>query len=159
LLSMREVKSEHHQKQIAFNVLPQTGQCLDNGYTFDELEMLRGSQKVLEDDAIVVNQSVVRVPVFYGHSLAVNIETREHIDIAQVREVLSRAPGVELGEEGEFPVIASEAAAQNPVFVSRLHEDLTQPSGLNLWIVGDNVRKGAALNSVQVAEILVKECL
>lgn len=159
LLSMREVKTEHHQKQIAFNVLPQTGQCLDNGYTFDELEMLRGSQKVLEDDAIVVNQSVVRVPVFYGHSLAVNIETREHIGIAQVREILSQAPGVELGEAGEFPVVATEATARNEVFVSRLHEDLTQPRGLNLWIVGDNVRKGAALNSVQVAEILVKECL
>jgi len=149
-------------KQIAFNCVPQIDVFLDNGYTKEEMKMHWETQKIMEDSAIRVNATAVRVPVYVGHSEAVHLETRRKITVAQVRELLSRAPGVVLMDEhrpGGYPTAVTEAAGKDPVYVGRIREDLSHDLGLNLWIVGDNVRKGAALNSVQIAEILVKDYL
>jgi len=159
LLSMREVETGPHGKQMAFNVLAQVGPVLDNGYTREEMEMVWGSQKVLGDEAIVINPTAAYVPVFFGNSLALHIETREKIGAAEARELLTRAPGVAMLGEDDYPSVVTEAAGQDAVFVGRLREDISHPRGLDLWVVADNVRKGAALNSVQIAEILVKDYL
>ena len=124
--------------------------------------MVWETRKIFGDDSIQVNPTTVRVPVFYGHSEAVHIETRQKISAQQARELLSRAPGVTVIDErvpGGYPTAVTEAAGQDPVFVGRIREDISHPRGLNLWVVSDNVRKGAALNSVQIAEVLVDEYL
>lgn len=121
--------------------------------------MVWETRKIMGDDSIQVNPTTVRVPVFYGHSEAVHIETREKITAEQARELLSRAPGVTVIDErkpGGYPTAVTEAAGHDAVFVGRIREDISHPRGLNLWVVADNVRKGAALNSVQIAEVLVK---
>jgi aspartate-semialdehyde dehydrogenase len=149
-------------KQIAFNCVPQIDVFLDNGYTKEEMKLHWETQKIMEDSAIRVNATAVRVPVYVGHSEAVHLETRRKITVEQVRELLSKAPGVILMDErrpGGYPTAVTEAAGQDPVYVGRIRDDLSHELGLNLWIVGDNVRKGAALNSVQIAEILVKDYL
>ncbi len=120
------------------------------------------TQKILEDSTIRVNATAVRVPVYYGHSEAVNIELRRKMTPAEARELLSRAPGVVVLDErkpGGYPTAVTEAAGTDPVYVGRIREDISHERGLNLWIVADNIRKGAALNSVQIAEILVKDYL
>ena len=122
--------------------------------------MVWETRKIFEDDAIQVNPTTVRVPVFYGHSEAVHIETRDKLTAAQATELLASAPGVvvmDKHEDGGYPTAVTEAAGEDPVFVGRIREDISHPTGLNLWVVSDNVRKGAALNSVQIAEILVKD--
>jgi len=124
--------------------------------------MVWETKKIFEDAAILVNPTAVRIPVFYGHSEAVHIETREKITADRARELLQGAPGVEVldvREPGGYPTAVTEAAGKDPVYVGRIREDISHPRGLNLWVVADNVRKGAALNSVQIAEILVKEYL
>jgi aspartate-semialdehyde dehydrogenase len=149
-------------KQIAFNCVPQIDVFLDNGYTKEEMKMFWETQKILEDKDIKVNATAVRVPVFVGHSEAVHIETRRKLTAAEARELLARAPGVVLMDErrpGGYPTAVTEAAGTDPVFVGRIRDDISHARGLNLWIVSDNVRKGAALNSVQIAELLVKEYL
>lgn len=149
-------------KQIAFNCVPQIDVFLDNGYTKEEMKMFWETQKILEDDTIRVNATAVRVPVFVGHSEAVNIETKRKLSAAQAREILSRAPGVVVVDErkpGGYPTQVTEGAGTDPVYVGRIRDDISHERGLNLWIVSDNVRKGAALNSVQIAEILVKDYL
>ncbi|HVA55365.1 MAG TPA: aspartate-semialdehyde dehydrogenase [Gammaproteobacteria bacterium] len=149
-------------KQIAFNVLPQIDEFQDNGYTREEMKMLWETRKILDDDSIQVNATAVRVPVFYGHSEALHIETREKLTAAQARTLLRQAPGVVVLDErrpGGYPTAVTEAAHKDAVFVGRIREDLSHPRGLDLWVVADNVRKGAALNSVQVAELLVKSYL
>ena len=149
-------------KQIAFNCVPQIDVFLDNGYTKEEMKMFWETQKILEDKNIKVNATAVRVGVFVGHSEAVNIETRRKLTEGEARELLAKAPGVVLMDErkpGGYPTAVTEAAGTDPVFVGRIREDISHDRGLNLWIVSDNVRKGAALNSVQIAEILVKEYL
>ncbi|MBC7982442.1 MAG: aspartate-semialdehyde dehydrogenase [Candidatus Obscuribacterales bacterium] len=149
-------------KQIANNCVPHIDVFLDNGYTKEEMKMHWETQKIMEDDSISVNATAVRVPVYVGHSEAVHIETRRKISVEQVRELLSRAPGVVLMDErrpGGYPTAVTEAAGVDPVYVGRIREDISHERGLNLWIVADNVRKGAALNSVQIAEILVKDYL
>ena len=149
-------------KQIAFNCVPQIDVFLDNGYTKEEMKMFWETQKILEDQTIKVNATAVRVGVFIGHSEAVHIETRRKLTEGEARELLAKAPGVVLMDErkpGGYPTAATEAAGTDPVFVGRIREDISHDRGLNLWIVSDNVRKGAALNSVQIAEILVKEYL
>lgn len=146
-------------KQMAFNVLPHIDEFQDNGYTREEMKMLWETRKILGDDSIGVNATAVRVPVFYGHSEAVHIETREKITADRARALLRAAPGVEVLDEhqaGGYPTAATEAAHRDAVFVGRIREDLSHPRGLDLWVVGDNLRKGAALNSIQVAELLVK---
>ncbi len=155
-------RTEAFAKQIAFNVLPQIDEFQDNGYTREEMKLLWETRKILGDDAIQVNATAVRVPVFYGHSEAVHIETREKLTAERARELLKRAPGVVVLDErrpGGYPTPVTEAAQKDAVFVGRIREDLSHPRGLDLWVVADNVRKGAALNSVQVAELLVKSYL
>lgn len=149
-------------KQIAYNAVPQIDVFLDNGYTKEEMKMFWETQKILEDSSIKVNATAVRVPVYVGHSEAVNIETRRKLTEGQARELLSKTPGVVVMDErkpGGYPTAVTEAAGTDPVYVGRIREDLSHEHGLNLWIVSDNVRKGAALNSVQIAEILVKDYL
>jgi aspartate-semialdehyde dehydrogenase len=149
-------------RQIAYNCVPQIDVFLDNGYTKEEMKMFWETQKILEDTSIRVNATAVRVGVYVGHSEAVHIETRRKLSAAQAREILSRAPGVVVMDErkpGGYPTPVTEGAGTDPVYVGRIREDISHERGLNLWIVSDNVRKGAALNSVQIAEILVKDYL
>ncbi len=150
-----------YPRQIAFNVLPHIDVFQDNGYTKEEMKMVWETQKIL-DPAILVNATCARVPVFYGHSEAVHIETRDKLTVDEARRLLAAAPGVEVlddREDGGYPTAVSESAGTDPVFVGRIREDISHPRGLDLWVVSDNVRKGAALNSVQIAEILVKDFL
>lgn len=148
-------------KQIAFNVLPQVDEFQDNGYTREEMKMVWETHKIL-DPAIQVSATCVRVPVFYGHSEAVHIETRTKISADKVRSLLAKAPGVVVLDErrpGGYPTPVTEASGRDPVYVGRIREDLSHPRGVALWVVSDNLRKGAALNSVQIAELLVKSYL
>jgi aspartate-semialdehyde dehydrogenase len=147
-------------KQIAFNCVPQIDAFQDNGYTKEEMKMVWETRKILEDPNIRVNATAVRVPVFFGHSEAVHLETRTKITVEEVRALLSKAPGVEVMDErrpGGYPTAATEAANRDTVYVGRIREDLSSDRGLNLWVVADNMRKGAATNSVQIAEILVRQ--
>jgi aspartate-semialdehyde dehydrogenase len=162
LLNGKPTESKVYPRQIAFNCLPQIDVFMDNGYTKEEMKMVWETRKIMGDDRIQVNPTAVRVPVFYGHSEAVHIETREKIDIETARALLRKAPGVKLLDErkdGGYPTAVTEAANHDPVYVGRIREDISHPRGLNLWVVSDNVRKGAALNSVQIAEILVNSYL
>lgn len=162
LLNMKEVECNVYPKQIAFNVLPHIDSFQDNGYTKEEMKMVWETRKIFEDESIQVNPTAVRVPVFYGHSEAIHIETKEKIDVATARKLLEKMPGVTVIDEhvdGGYPTAVTEAAGEDPVFVGRIREDISHPRGLNMWVVSDNVRKGAALNSVQIAEILVKHYL
>src|SRR5210317_1904706 len=160
LLNGQSVECEVYPKQIAFNALPHIDTFQENGYTREEMKMVWETQKIFEDDSIQVNPTCVRVPVFFGHSEAVHIETRDKITAEQARELLSAAPGVTVMDdcaEGVYPTPATESSGQDPVFVGRIREDISHPRGLNLWVVAGNVRKGAALNSVQIAELLVAD--
>ena len=162
LLNSKPVKCAVYPKQIAFNALPHIDAFQDNGYTKEEMKMIWETQKILADPAIRVNPTTVRIPVFYGHSEAVHIETESKITAAQARDLLQNAPGIQVIDEccdGGYPTAVTEAAGTDPVYVGRIREDISHPRGLNLWVVADNVRKGAALNSVQIAEILVKHYL
>jgi aspartate-semialdehyde dehydrogenase len=153
---------KHIAKQIAYNCVPQIDVFLDNGYTKEEMKMYWETQKILEDKNILVNATAVRVPVYLGHSEAVSIETKRKLTEAEARELLAKAPGVVVMDErrpGGYPTAVTEAAGTDPVFVGRIREDISHERGLNLWIVSDNVRKGAALNSVQIAELLAKNYL
>lgn len=155
-------KGGRFTKQIAFNVLPHIDEFQENGYTREEMKLLWETRKILGDETIQVNATAVRVPVFYGHSEALHIETREKITAGQARALLRKAPGVEVLDErrpGGYPTAVTEAARQDAVFVGRIREDISHPRGLDLWVVADNIRKGAALNSIQLAELLVKSYL
>ena len=148
-----------YPKQIAFNVLPHIDTFQDNGYTKEEMKMVWETQKIFEDESILVNPTAVRVPVFYGHSEAVHIETKEKIGVEAAKKLLEKMPGVTVldsHEDGGYPTAVTEAVGTDPVYVGRIREDISHPRGLNMWIVADNLRKGAALNSIQIAEILVK---
>lgn len=160
LLNFHDVKPDKFPVQIAFNVIPHIDVFLENGYTKEEMKMVWETRKILEDDSIQVNPTCARVPVFYGHSEAVHIETREKITADAARELLRHAPGVVVVDErkpGGYPTAVGHAAGKDPVFVGRIREDISHPNGLDLWVVSDNIRKGAALNAVQVAEILIRE--
>ncbi|MCW8092583.1 aspartate-semialdehyde dehydrogenase [Alteromonas sp. ASW11-130] len=158
LLNAREVKSEAFSRQIAFNVIPQIDMFLDNDYTKEEMKMSWETQKIMGDDSILVNATAVRVPVFYGHGEALHIETRQPIDAEEVRQILANAPGVKVYESREqFPTQVSNASGNDWVHVGRIRNDITHPNGLNMWVVSDNIRKGAATNSVQIAETLLKD--
>ena len=160
LLNGREAIAKVYPKQIAFNVLPQIDVFMDNGYTREEMKMVWETRKIMGDDSIQVNPTAVRVPVFYGHSEAVHIETREKLDAAKATALLQAMPGIEVldeREDGGYPTAVSEGATHDPVYVGRIREDISHPRGLDLWVVADNVRKGAALNSIQIAEILVEK--
>lgn len=148
-----------YPKQIAFNVLPQIDIFLDNGYTKEEMKMVWETQKILGDADVKVNATAVRVPVFFGHSEAVHIETKTKIHATEVRALLEKAPGITVIDErvnGSYPTAVTDSSGNDNVFVGRIRNDISHPYGIDLWVVGDNVRKGAALNSVQIAEVLVK---
>ena len=162
LLNAKPITPAVYPKQIAFNVLPQIDVFMDNGYTKEEMKMVWETRKIMGDDSIDVNPTAVRVPVFFGHSEAVHIETRQKISASQVRELLSQAPGVTVVDErinGGYPTAVTDSAGNDDVFVGRIREDISHPNGIDLWVVGDNVRKGAALNSVQIAEVLIRDYL
>jgi aspartate-semialdehyde dehydrogenase len=151
-----------YPKQIAFNVLPHIDVFMDNGYTKEEMKMVWETRKIFEDDDIVVNPTAVRVPVFFGHSEAVHIETRDKLTAEAAREILEHAEGVVVIDErndGGYPTAVTEAVNTDSVYVGRIREDISHSNGLNLWIVADNVRKGAALNSIQIAEKLIQDYL
>jgi len=162
LLNGREVSCSVYPKQIAFNVLPQIDVFMDNGYTKEEMKMSWETKKIFGDDSIQVNATCVRVPVFFGHSEAVHLETREPISVEEVRSLLANAPGVQLMDEqvpGGYPTAVTDSAGKDATLVGRIRADISHPNGLDMWIVSDNVRKGAALNSVQIAEVLIKDYL
>lgn len=162
LLNMKPISAKVYPKQIAFNVIPQIDVFQENGYTKEEMKMVWETRKILGDPEILVNPTTVRVPVFYGHSEAIHIETREKISADHVRELLENAPGITIVDSrtpGGYPTAVTEAAGQDNVFVGRIREDISHSMGINLWVVADNVRKGAALNSVQIAEELLRHYL
>lgn len=162
LLNGKPSQVSVYPKQIAFNVLPHIDEFLDNGYTREEMKMVWETQKILEDIDIVVNPTAVRVPVLYAHSEAVNIETKVPLSGSDARKLLSKAPGVVVRDDPNkliYPTAFDDAVGQDEVFVGRIREDISHPLGLNLWIVADNVRKGAATNAVQIAEILQRDYL
>ncbi|WP_406663372.1 aspartate-semialdehyde dehydrogenase [Gallaecimonas sp. GXIMD1310] len=152
VLSGRPAETSKFPKQIAFNCLPQIDTYEGNGYTKEEMKMHWETQKIFADDAIAVNATCVRVPAFYGHAEAVHLEALQPVDVEEVRALLAQAPGVELVDDDDYPTQVTHAAGTDTVYVSRLRADFSHPHGLNLWIVADNVRKGAATNSVQIAE-------
>ena len=162
LLNAQTIESKVYPKQIAFNVLPHIDTFQDNGYTREEMKMVWETQKILGDETIRVNPTCVRVPVFHGHAEAVHIETRAPISADVATKLLEQAPGIvvmDKPEEGGYPTPVGDAAGTDPVFVGRIRNDISHPNGLNLWVVADNLRKGAALNSVQIAEELVRNYL
>jgi aspartate-semialdehyde dehydrogenase len=157
-----EVEAKVMARQIAFNCLPQIDKFLDNGYTKEEMKMHWETQKIFGDSSIRVNATAVRVPVFFGHSEAVHIETRRKITADEARALLEKAPGVKVIDErkpGGYPTAVTDAANHDTVFVGRIREDYTHEHGLDLWVVADNIRKGAASNAVQIAEIMIREYL
>ncbi|MDT8310636.1 MAG: aspartate-semialdehyde dehydrogenase [Methylophaga sp.] len=162
LLNGRPVETQAYPKQIAFNVLPQIDVFMDNGYTKEEMKMVWETRKILGDNSIQVNPTAVRVPVFFGHSEAVHLETRDKITAEQAMALYEKTPGIVLLDErkdGGYPTAVTEASGHDPVYIGRIREDISHPNGLNLWVVADNVRKGAALNSVQIAEVLLEKYL
>jgi aspartate-semialdehyde dehydrogenase len=157
LLNAKPIEPKVMPVQIAFNAIPQIDKFQENGYTKEEMKMVWETQKIL-DPGIRVNPTCVRIPVFYGHSEAVHIETREKLTAADAREILRAAPGIQVMDDaspGGYPTAVGQAAGHDPVYVGRIREDVSHPRGLDLWVVSDNVRKGAALNSVQIAELLM----
>ena len=159
LLNGKPITAKVYPKQIAFNVLPQIDVFMDNGYTKEEMKMVWETQKIFADDSINVNPTAVRVPVFYGHSEAIHIETKEKITVATINQLLESASGVTVMDErvdGGYPTAVTESSGNDDVFVGRIREDISHEKGIDLWVVADNIRKGAALNSVQIAEELVK---
>lgn len=162
LLNARPVEPDVYPKQIAFNILPQIGDVLDNGYTREEMKLVWETRKILGLPDLPVNPTTARVSVFFGHCEAVHIETQRKLTAEEATGILRATPAVELLDErveGSYPTPVTDAVNADKVFVSRIREDISHISGLDLWVVADNVRKGAALNSVQIAEILVQEYL
>ncbi|MCX5827067.1 MAG: aspartate-semialdehyde dehydrogenase [Deltaproteobacteria bacterium] len=161
LLSFQEPIVKVYPHQIAFNCLPQIDVFVDNGYTKEEMKMINETKKIMNDHSIAMTATTVRVPVFYAHSESINIETEKKITPQEVRDLLAKAPGVIVVDDPQqrlYPM-AIHAAGKDETFVGRIREDESIPNGINLWVVSDNLRKGAALNAVQIAEILGKDYL
>ena len=162
LLNGKPFERKGKAKQIAFNAIPHIDKFLENRYTKEEMKMVWETQKILNDKNILVNPTAVRIPVFYGHSEAVHLETNTKINQADAVKLMNDAEGVEVidgVDMGEYPTAVSDGSGTDPVYVGRIREDISHENGLNLWIVADNIRKGAALNTVQIAEILIREYL
>jgi aspartate-semialdehyde dehydrogenase len=158
LLNFRDVETKVYPHQIAFNCLPQIDSFLENGYTKEEMKMVNETKKIMEDDSIRLTATTVRVPVFRCHSESVNIETEKNISANEVRALLSAAPGIIVYDDPSknlYP-LAIDVAGKDETYVGRIRVDESVPNGINLWIVSDNLRKGAALNAVQIAENLIK---
>jgi aspartate-semialdehyde dehydrogenase len=159
LFAMQDIEPQKFPHQIAFNCIPHIDVFDESGYTKEELKMVNETQKIMEDDSIKVTATTVRVPVFYCHSESVNLEFEKSISPERAKEILSSSPGIEVVDDTDnlkYP-LAVEAAGQDPVYVGRIRSDETVDNGLNLWIVADNIRKGAALNAIQIAEKLIEE--
>jgi aspartate-semialdehyde dehydrogenase len=157
ILDGKPIKPEIYPYQIAFNVLPHIGGFLANGYTQEEMKLVHETRKIMEDDSIRITATTIRVPVFRAHSEALNLKTKKKLTVAQVREILSHAPGVTVVDDlvnNRYPMPV-EASGQGNIFVGRIREDISQDNGLDLWISGDQLLKGAALNAVQIAEYLL----
>jgi aspartate-semialdehyde dehydrogenase len=157
MLNFQEIKPERFPVQISFNVIPHIDEFQPNGYTKEEMKLVWETRKILGDESIQVNPTAVRVPVFYGHAEAVHLETREKLGADEARRLIAAAPGIVVVDEprpGGYPTPVTHAAGKDPVFVGRIREDISHPRGLSLWVVADNIRKGAALNAVQIAELL-----
>ena len=162
LLNGKDVEVEVYTKQIAFNAIPHIDTFQENGYTGEEMKMVWETQKIFEDENLLVNPTAVRIPVVYGHSEAVHIETKRKITAKDARDLLEKADGVTVMDDrsdGGYATPFTEATNKDAIFVSRIREDISHERGLNLWVVSDNIRKGAALNTIQIAEILVKDYL
>lgn len=160
LLNGRPVEPKVYPHQIAFNVLPHIDEFQDNGYTKEEMKMVWETRKILEDETIQINPTAVRVPVLYGHSEAIHLELKSPLTAKEARALLSKAPGVSIMDKPakkEYPMPLSHAAGHDEVFVGRIRQDISHPLGLNLWVVADNIRKGAATNAIQIAEIYLKD--
>ena len=161
LFNNQEVVKKVYPHRIAFNVLPHIDVFLDNGYTKEEMKMVNETRKIMGDDSIAVTATTIRVPVFYGHSESINIETERKLTPEEARRLLAAAPGVKVVDnpsKNEYPM-PLEAAGQDLTLVGRIREDFSIPNGLNLWVVADNIRKGAATNAVQIAELLIENYL
>jgi aspartate-semialdehyde dehydrogenase len=157
----KRIENKVYPWQIAFNVLPHIDSFLENGYTKEEMKMVNETKKIMEDDSIKVTATTVRVPVFYGHSESVNIEFEKDLSPDKARKLLKKTPGVKVIDDpakNKYP-LAIHAAGKDDTFVGRIRRDDSVPYGLNLWVVADNIRKGAALNAVQIAEVLVQKYL
>ena len=162
LLNGKDVEVEVYTKQIAFNAIPHIDTFQENGYTREEMKMVWETQKIFEDENLLVNPTAVRIPVVYGHSEAVHIETKEKISANDARKLLEKADGIIVMDErsdGGYATPFIEATNNDATYVSRIREDISHEKGLNLWVVADNIRKGAALNTVQIAEILIRDYL
>jgi len=162
LLNGKDIEVEVYPKQIAFNAIPHIDVFQDNGYTKEEMKMVWETQKIFEDENLLVNPTAVRIPVVYGHSEAAHIETKRKITAKDARDLLEKADGVTVMDDrsdGGYATPFTEATNNDSTFVSRIREDISHERGLNLWVVSDNIRKGAALNTIQIAEILVKDYL
>ncbi|OUS32378.1 aspartate-semialdehyde dehydrogenase [Gammaproteobacteria bacterium 45_16_T64] len=162
LLSGQPIEANVYPKQIAFNALPHIDVFLENGYTKEEMKMVWETKKIFADESIEVNPTCVRIPVFYGHSEAVHVETKDKISAEKVTELLTASEGIEVIDDrndGGYPTAVTDASGNNPTYVGRIREDISHPRGINMWVVADNVRKGAATNSVQIAEVLIKDYL
>ncbi|PCI60697.1 MAG: aspartate-semialdehyde dehydrogenase [Gammaproteobacteria bacterium] len=158
LLSGKPVETKIFPRQIAFNVIPQIDVFLENGYTKEEMKMVWETQKILGDENVLVNPTAVRVPVFFGHGEALHIETNSPISAEEVKDLLAQAPGLKVCRNDEdFPTQISDASGNDETFVGRIREDISHNQGINMWIVADNVRKGAATNSIQIAEVLIRD--
>jgi aspartate-semialdehyde dehydrogenase len=161
MINFLDYKTEVYPHRIAFNCLPHIDVFLENGYTKEEMKMVDETRKILEDDTIGITATTVRVPVFYGHSESVNIETGKHISAQEVRNLLEEMPGIKVVDDpakDRYP-LAVDAAGQDLIMVGRIREDESIPNGINMWVVADNIRKGAATNAVQIAEVLIKDYL
>ncbi|KTD20553.1 aspartate-semialdehyde dehydrogenase [Legionella lansingensis] len=162
LLNGRPIKPSVYPKQIAFNVLPHIDEFQENGYTREEMKMVWETKKIMEDDSILVNPTTVRVPVLYGHSEAIHLELKAPLTAVEARKLLNKAPSVKVIDDTnklQYPTPITHAVGKDEVFVGRIRQDISSPNGLNLWVVADNIRKGAATNAVQIAEILHRDYL
>lgn len=161
VLDSLEPEKNVYPHRIAFNCLPQIDVFLENGYTKEEMKMVNETLKILEDDSIGITATTIRVPVFFGHSESVNVETRDPISPGEVRAILEDAPGVTVVDDPSKSIypMPIDAAGRDDTFVGRIRADESVPNGINLWVVSDNIRKGAATNSVQIAEILAQDYL
>jgi aspartate-semialdehyde dehydrogenase len=161
MINFLDCENKIYPHRIAFNCLPHIDSFLENGYTKEEMKMVNETRKILEDDSIGVTATTVRVPVFYGHSESVNVETREPVSVEAVTSLLADSPGVKVVDDPQRNVypLAIEAAGQDLTLVGRIRKDESIPNGINMWIVADNIRKGAATNAVQIAQVLAQDYL
>lgn len=160
LLNAKSIKPKMYSQQIAFNIIPQCDDLEENGYTREEMKIVWETQKILNDKEIQINPTAVRVPVFFGHSAAVHLETKDKISLKNALGLLAKAPGIKLMTgKNQYPSPVRDAAGKDDVFVGRVRLDISHKQGLDMWVVTDNLRKGAALNAVQIAEELIKNYL